>query len=249
MNDLVEIMNGQAITTSLKVAEVFDKRHDLVLRDIRNLINEIGGILKNEETPETASVSNALKNEPVKMFYETTYIHKQNKQQYPMYLMNRDGFTLLAMGFTGQKALKFKLDYINAFNTMEEKIKVMAERQSEQWMVARQSTKLTQRKVTDAIKEYVIPNARANDSETPDNVFYMNYNKLFNKAAKVPAGQRDKLSVSNLIMLDQMQSVAAANIRLQAKSGAGYKEIFSVTKNAVEGYAQIAFVAERLLLN
>ena len=41
----------------------------------------------------------------------------------PMYVMNRDGFTLLAMGFTGEKALKFKLDYINAFNQMEETIK------------------------------------------------------------------------------------------------------------------------------
>lgn len=41
----------------------------------------------------------------------------------PMYLMNRDGFSLLAMGFTGAKALEFKLAYINAFNEMEEKLR------------------------------------------------------------------------------------------------------------------------------
>ena len=41
----------------------------------------------------------------------------------PMYIMNRDGFTLLAMGFTGKKALQFKLDYIEAFNKMEKAIK------------------------------------------------------------------------------------------------------------------------------
>lgn len=53
------------------------------------------------------------------MFEETTYVNSQNKQEYPMFVMNRDGFTLLAMGFTGSKALNFKIDFINAFNKME----------------------------------------------------------------------------------------------------------------------------------
>ena len=61
-----------------------------------------------------------LKNEQTPMFEETTYIHEQNGQTYPMYYLNRDGFTLLAMGFTGKKALQFKLQYIDAFNRMEE---------------------------------------------------------------------------------------------------------------------------------
>jgi phage regulator Rha-like protein len=51
-------------------------------------------------------------------YYEDSYSRHQ-----PMYLMNRDGFTLLAMGFTGKKALKFKLEYINAFNQMERQLK------------------------------------------------------------------------------------------------------------------------------
>ena len=53
------------------------------------------------------------------MFVESSYIHSQNSKEYPMFIMNRDGFTLLTMGFTGQKALQFKLDYISAFNKME----------------------------------------------------------------------------------------------------------------------------------
>lgn len=56
------------------------------------------------------------------MFMETTYIHPQNGQEYPMFVMNRDGFTLLAMGFTRDRALQFKLDYIAAFNRMEQVI-------------------------------------------------------------------------------------------------------------------------------
>lgn len=106
MNNLVfKGQNNKALTNSLLVAEKFGKEHQHILRDIRNLI---GGMSNFGETP---------------YFVETSYIHEQNGREYPMYVMNRDGFTLLAMGFTGEKALKFKLDYINAFNQMEETIK------------------------------------------------------------------------------------------------------------------------------
>lgn len=94
--------NDQAVTSSLLIAEKFEKSHDNVLKAIRKMVDE--GIVKNNETP---------------MFEETTYINEQNKQAYPMFLMNRDGFTLLAMGFTGKKAMQFKLEYIKAFNKME----------------------------------------------------------------------------------------------------------------------------------
>ena len=57
------------------------------------------------------------------MFYNSSYVHPQNGQEYPEYLMNRDGFTLLAMGFTGKKSLEWKLKYIQAFNDMEKKLK------------------------------------------------------------------------------------------------------------------------------
>lgn len=108
MNELVfKGQNNKVVTTSLKIAEVFGKEHQHILRDIRELID---GVSKIGDTP---------------MFEETTYIHPQNKQQYPMFLMNRDGFTLLAMGFTGDKALRFKMAYINTFNEMEKALKAM----------------------------------------------------------------------------------------------------------------------------
>lgn len=102
--DLVVIQNRQAVTTSLQVAESFEKRHDHVLRDIETIL---GGLPNSGEAP---------------MFYESAYEHPQNKQQYRMFYMNRDGFTLLAMGFNGKKALEFKLKYIQAFNQMEQKL-------------------------------------------------------------------------------------------------------------------------------
>lgn len=102
MNDLVIMQGKQAVTTSLKVAEVFNKNHRDVMESIRNL------------TAENSAVE--------KMFEKSSYINLQKHEQ-PMYCMNRDGFSLLAMGFTGKKALSFKLKYIEAFNKMEKFIK------------------------------------------------------------------------------------------------------------------------------
>lgn len=98
--------NSQALTNSLLVAEKFGKTHDNVLKAIRNIMD--GGVVKNNETP---------------MFVESTYFNQQNGQDYPLFVMNRDGFTLLAMGFTGKRALQFKLDYIAAFNAMENELR------------------------------------------------------------------------------------------------------------------------------
>ena len=93
-------VNGIPTTTSLDVARHFGKRHDNVLRDIRALIAQLpdGGVLNFEETP---------------------YTDIQNGNIYTAYRLTKDGFTLLAMGFTGAEALKFKLAYIAAFNAME----------------------------------------------------------------------------------------------------------------------------------
>lgn len=106
MNEIVfRGANDQAVTSSLLIAEKFGKEHKNVMQSIRNLI---GGTAENSAIAE--------------MFSESRYLNEQNKEQ-PMFLMNRDGFTLLAMGFTGKKAMQFKLEYIKAFNSMEAQIK------------------------------------------------------------------------------------------------------------------------------
>ena len=102
MDELVIMHDQQAVTTSLILAEAFEKKHQHVMEAIRKL------------TVENSTVK--------KMFVEDSYLNSRNQQQ-PMYYMNRDGFTLLAMGFTGSKAMEFKLKYIDAFNKMEKQIK------------------------------------------------------------------------------------------------------------------------------
>ena len=105
MTDIIlSPQNGEPVASSRQIAESFGKDHNHVMRDIKALEE---GVSKNGQTP---------------MFYKTEYTHEQNGQTYPMYLMNRDGFTLLAMGFTGKAALEWKLKYIQAFNEMEKKL-------------------------------------------------------------------------------------------------------------------------------
>ena len=99
MNELINIKNDEAVTTSLQVAEVFGKRHTHVLDKIGQLLNE-------------------PKNGLVEMFRKSTYKDAKGERR-PMYYINRDGFSLLVMGFTGRKALDWKLKYIEAFNQME----------------------------------------------------------------------------------------------------------------------------------
>ena len=96
INNLVINQNNQAITTSLKVAEVFGKEHKTILRSIDGLVSEIGQ-LKNEQSSKTGQHKNVPSD-----FVKTTYLNLQGKKQ-PCYEMTRDGFTLLAMGFTGKK--------------------------------------------------------------------------------------------------------------------------------------------------
>lgn len=93
--------SGEPVASSRQVAENFGKEHKDTLESIRQIL---------------AAENSATKS----MFYETTF--ENRGKQYPMYLMNRDGFTLLAMGFTGKTALEWKLKYIAAFNEMEKKL-------------------------------------------------------------------------------------------------------------------------------
>lgn len=102
MGKLVFIQNDRVLTDSLTVAEVFEKEHKRVLQDIREL-----------------GCSQEFREHNIVL---TSYKTLQNKEL-PKYLITQDGFALLAMGYTGQKAMEFKEDYIKAFREMESQIK------------------------------------------------------------------------------------------------------------------------------
>jgi Rha family phage regulatory protein len=97
----LDLVQGRPVTDSLNVAEVFGKKHQSVMRTIRSL-----------DVPEEFSRCN---------FAPHTYVDGRGNTQ-PMCQITRDGFTLLAMGFTGKAAMQFKLAYIEAFNRMEQEL-------------------------------------------------------------------------------------------------------------------------------
>lgn len=102
---LVRIENKQVVVSSREICKHFEKQHYHVMRDIEVIL---GGISKFGDTSA--------------MFELHEYVHEQNGQKYKEYIMNRDAFTLVAMGFSGAKALEWKLKYIQAFNLMEKEI-------------------------------------------------------------------------------------------------------------------------------
>lgn len=130
MNDLLILpmiteRDGVPVTTSRAVAEHFGKRHDHVLRDIERIRKELDDPAADSTAPNLGALTefNRLNFEPVE------YLDAKGETR-PMYILTRDAFTLLAMGFTGSRALAFKVAYINAFNRMEQLLTGRAEAQA-----------------------------------------------------------------------------------------------------------------------
>ncbi|HFD1755392.1 Rha family transcriptional regulator [Enterococcus durans] len=105
MQELVILKNKEAVTTSLQVAEAFEKQHKNVIQAIEDKIQSAGNSAHYQQ-----------------MFAVGSYEDSRGRKQ-KIYYMNRDGFTFIAMGFTGRKADEFKLKYIKAFNEIEKAIK------------------------------------------------------------------------------------------------------------------------------
>lgn len=216
MQELVILKNDETVCSSISVAERFNKRHDHVLRDIENLLE---GIPKNEET----------------YFKKSSYVNEQNKQRYPMYYMNRDGFSLLVMGFTGKKALEWKLQYIRAFNEME---RLLKERSAQTWIETRQQGKLTRKSETDVIQK-LVEYANEQGSEHSDKL-YVTYSKLANKMAGID--KRDTASVMQLNNLSLIENIILNCIQLGMAMDKPYKVIYQDCKRRLETFKDIAYL-------
>lgn len=110
---IFENKDEQVFCTSLDVAKVFDKEHKNILRDIENILNDLREI---GDLQCKLNFELSFKVRKIQGF-------KGRERKYPYYNLTRDGFSLLAMGFTGKEALQFKIAFINAFNEMERIIK------------------------------------------------------------------------------------------------------------------------------
>ena len=169
---------------SLFVAELFEKNHKEVLRDIRKITDPTSGL--SEEFRQ-------------RNFAPSSYRNQQNKKQ-PCYYLTRDGFTMLVMGYTGQKAMQFKELYIKRFNEMESMIKSL--------VMARQEFPL----LTDNIKllhESPKPYHFSNECDMLNRIVIGMTAKQFRIANGIDKGKsiRPYLSEKQIQMLEILQKV------------------------------------------
>lgn len=220
MEELVYLKNDQALTDSVVVAEMFGKRHDLVLRAIDNL-NET--LRKNEERSS------------VKMFFLSK--RKADDGQYHrVYLMNRDGFSLLVMGFTGKKALEWKLKYIEAFNKMET---LLREKQTEPWIDVRNRGKIARKEEMDIVQQ-LVEYAKEQGSKHSQ-WLYKIYSKLANDMAGIKT-DRDEADVETLNRLLIIERIVKKEIEKGMDAGDHYKQIYQACKKRLELFLEVAYL-------
>lgn len=216
MDELVYLKNDEPVCSSLQVAEKFGKEHRNVLQNVDNLIAE---------------------NLAVKSMFKLSSYKADNGQSYRQFYMNRDGFSLLVMGFTGKKALDWKLQYIKAFNQME---KFIREKQTQTWIETRKAGKLTRKAETDIIKN-LVKYAKTQGSQHADKL-YMTYSKLANKMAGV--SKRDEATVMQLNNLSLMEHIILCVIDAGIIDGKHYKEIYQDCKKRLETVKDLAYLEQ-----
>lgn len=212
MNELVFLKKDEALTDSLIVAEMFGKRHDNVMQTIEKLM---GGLLEIKDTPITAK------------FYKTRYKNAQNGEWYSKYLMNRSAYSLLVMGFTGKKALEWKVKYDAAFTAMAN---IIMERQTNAWLETRKQGKLIRKEETNVIQR-LVEYAREQGSGHAD-MLYMTYTKLANKMVGITS--RDTATNAQLNDLSTMERLIAKVVIDGMEQGKHYKEIYKDSKERLE---------------
>lgn len=222
MEELISIKNKESVTTSLLVAEKFEKRHDRVLRAIENMIND---------SPQNCG----------QFFYKSSYKDSSGKSN-KMYYMNRDGFSLLAMGFTGKKAMEWKIQYINAFNAMES---ILSETKTSEWVEMREEGKLTRKSETDIISKLV--EYAKEQGSTHSNMLYMTYSKLANKIAQVK--DRNMATIRQLSNLDMIERIILFEIDNGMAHGLDYHEIYQRCKGQVEHFSEFTYMNRPLITN
>lgn len=189
----------KVICTSLDVAETFGKEHARVLRDIREL-----------NCSEDFRVGN---------YAESNYLNSQKHKQ-PMYVMTRDGFVLLVMGYTGKEAMKFKEKYIKAFNNMEQAL-ISKSLEREKGIAVRQA-------LTKALQQ-------STENERMHGHAYSNYTNciyklLFNKNAsqmRKELGLDKKANIRDYLDEEQLKAVKSMEMLVSGliDCGWGYDKI------------------------
>lgn len=227
MNEIVTIQHRQAVTTSLKIAEIFGKKHKDVLRVIERLLSDLPKGDGRNFTPVE---------------------YQDSKGEYrAMYQLNRKAFTLIAMGFTGKKALSFKSAYIDAFDSME---KALLNQMNLSWQEQRAESKAARRVETDSIARFV--DYAAGQGSTQARMYFVNISKmthkeLFTVKQVSPQPFRDSLDSMQLSFLTTAEYLIQQALDDGMTAALHYKDIYALARQRVEHYAE-QLPRQRLLM-
>jgi Rha family phage regulatory protein len=231
MVDLVIIKNGEPVTNSLLIAEKFKKAHRRVMQTADKVISDV---------KEVAALNGATDDE-----YRITELRREiNGREYKYYEMNRNMFSLLVMGFTGIDAMKWKIDFIRAFNLME---KMLLNQQQLEWKQQREQGKIARKGETDTIQKFV-EYAKSQGSKGAK-WYYKHFTKATYKALQLVEHKnpklRDTLDVLELSQLMIAEDIAMKSLEENMKTGEHYKVIFVNVKNDIEKYASTLFLSNQ----
>lgn len=216
-NQLVTLHGRKATTTSLLVSEIFGKQHKNILRDIENL---------KKDLPESSWL----------IFEPRDYTDDRGKV-WPMYEMNRKGFSILAMGFTGKKALEWKLKFYDAFDFMEQ---TLLNKQNLSWQEARTNNKIGRREETDVIAqfvEYAVKQGSKNAKKYYINLTTLTYRALFLVGSAAPQPFRDLLDTMQMTFLTTAEFMVQSALEEGMKQSMFYKDIYQLARDRVTSFA------------
>ena len=192
--------------TSLDLANITGKRHDHILRDIKDEIDKLGekGLL---------------------IFGESKYKNSQNKFM-PMYTLTKKGAMQIGARYSAE--IRYKLiEYAETLeNALREKLK-------SEWLESRSKGKMIRKQTTDAIEDYLIPHAIQQGSKN-SGMLFMTYSKLVNSICEIEANQRDNIKDNVLMYISFIEDFIQKTIIEEVENGTYYKDIYKICKTKCE---------------
>jgi len=235
-NELVKIKRNEILCDSRVLAEKFGKQHQHIIQKLDKLISNLA-ILDSEKL----LTENKHKTE---IFKEKT--HSYRGQSFRYFEMNKPAFSLFVMGFTGQKALKWKRIFNDAFYQMEQSLL----RQSNlEWQGTREQGKQIHISLTDEVKTFIEYAKNQGANEKGANMYYSNITKmeykalgLIEKNEKISKDFRNTLDSMDLHNLLAAENVARKALMDGMQQELHYKDIFQLAKNNVTQLADIMVI-------
>ena len=223
MQDL--IIRGNALYyDSRSIAEMVEKRHDNLLRDIENYSRVIS---------ETSKLSFQKVSD---FFIPSSYKIQGNNKTYPCYLITKMGCEVIANKMTGDKGIIFTVKYVQAFNEME---RLLMEKSTAIWQEQRAGNKEISKKFNEAVKKFV-DYAAANGSRNA-NRYYTNMNKLIDKIAGIQS--RDNATLAGMKANEAAMLICSQCIHECISKGMQYKKIYQECKWRLENMKQAGLLA------